>query len=281
MKKTILLTLSAIALALIIPYFCATAQNKTVVEGRYWNYGIVEWRGTTFTKKTFPRFHFQGTIELNGKQYSIFRDKDDIEAAYMRENDNQVFLYCGSESPTEIVIDNDSVIVNDEIMIYDFNLTDNVVFPAISFGGNPYYNNTFLQYGEIMDCHVIKTGTSINDNQIRQLDFKISTEMDLMSEYAIHYFIEGIGCTEGFLPFPHISFLCSCIRTDYIYLIDVEDEQGNIIFNPGMLSEISEVSNDNMKSEPNHIFDLHGREVSNPLPGSIYIRNGKKFVAKD
>ncbi|MDE6410193.1 MAG: hypothetical protein K2K81_08140 [Muribaculaceae bacterium] len=34
------------------------------------------------------------------------------------------------------------------------------------------------------------------------------------------------------------------------------------------------------KFKDNKIFNLHGREVSNPLPGSIYIRNGKKFVAK-
>ena len=61
------------------------------------------------------------------------------------------------------------------------------------------------------------------------------------------------------------------------YLYSVYDTDGTIIY--GIPSSIS-YSEFRTADCNNKIFDLHGREVSNPLSGSIYIRNGKKFVAK-
>lgn len=259
----------------IIPYLNSQAENKTVVEGRYWNYGyrwdyeLIELKG----------FHFRGTIKINKKTYSIFRDKDETEVAYMRESNNSVYLYCGENAPTDFAIDLPYTVLDDEIMIYDFRLPDDTIFEALSFGESTSYH--FTQRPEIMECCVIKTGFLNSDERFRQIDFRILKEIDMPSVYNIHYYIEGIGCMDGLLPFPCIEYIKTADTSySFISLLNVEDEQGNIIFNPGMLSEVSEISNDKLKSESDHIFDLHGREVANPLPGSIYIHNGKKFVAK-
>ena len=34
------------------------------------------------------------------------------------------------------------------------------------------------------------------------------------------------------------------------------------------------------KPEDNKMYDLNGREIRNPLPGTVYIQNGEKHVAK-
>ena len=92
------------------------------------------------------------------------------------------------------------------------------------------------------------------------------------------YWIEGIGSpsmtTLTFFPVP----TCDDVpipRLDECYLGDI------LLFSWDewqRLSSVNPIMTDAL--ERSIIFDLHGREVSNPLPGSIYIRNGKKFVAK-
>ena len=269
------LLLLFICMGNIIPYLSAKAENKTVVEGRYWNYGfhrnyeLIELKG----------FHFKGTIEINNHTYSIFRDKDETEVAYMREKNNCVYLYCGEKAPTDFIIDLPYPVFDDELTIYDFGLPNNRIFETLSFGESDSYHYTWQP--QIMECYVINTEFLNGDERFRKIDFRILREIDMSSEYSIHYFIEGIGCMDGFLSFPCIEYIKTAGFADTpICLLNVEDDQGNIIFNRGMLSEIFEVSNENIQSGSSPIFNLHGCEVSNPLPGSIYIRNGKKFVAK-
>lgn len=271
MKKFLLIAitlLSAIA-------FSMKAENKTVVEGRYWNYGYL-WNNEL---KELKGFHFKGTIEINKKIYSVFRDTDEKEVAYMRESHHQVYLYCGENAPTDFVINLPYTVIDDELLIYDFTLIDNTVFETLSFGESTSYQ--FPQNPEIMECYVIKTDLLNDDNKFKEIDFKLLREMDTQSPYSIHYFIEGIGCIDGFLPFPCIEYLKTHdFSYSFISLLSVEDEQGNIIFRPEMLSGTNDISNEHILPETSSIFDLHGREVTNPIPGSIYIRNGKKFVAK-
>lgn len=52
-------------------------------------------------------------------------------------------------------------------------------------------------------------------------------------------------------------------------MIDNEDAAG-----------IENVIGAETRQDDNAIYDLLGRRVTNPLPGTIYIRNGKKFVLK-
>ncbi|MDE6410192.1 MAG: hypothetical protein K2K81_08135 [Muribaculaceae bacterium] len=273
MKKILLISLILISAMTLNLH----AENKTVVEGRYWNYAYV----SNYERIELTRFHFKDKVRFNGKEYSIFRDKDDIEVAYLREENSQVFLYCGENTPTRLDINPSTAIVDDEIIVYDFNISENESFQATAFYGSSLYGGTIPQYAKILECNVTSVGFINNNNDFKQIDFKISEEKDLSSVYAIHYFIEGVGCTEGFLPFPCIDFLkTTSFRDMPVSISTVEDEQGNIIFDYGMLSKITTVTPNDRSSDEHPFFDLHGCEVSNPLPGSIYIRNGKKFVEK-
>lgn len=67
------------------------------------------------------------------------------------------------------------------------------------------------------------------------------------------------------------------------YLLYVKDKDGNVIFTQADFrapsyssSGIEAVESDAVTD--NRIFDLYGHPVSHPIPGTIYIRNGKKFV---
>ena len=62
---------------------------------------------------------------------------------------------------------------------------------------------------------------------------------------------------------------------------NVYDSQGEIVYKgkdfDGFAS-MRDITSDPKVSQT--IYDLHGREVTNPVSGSIYIRDGKKFVAE-
>ncbi|MDE6297103.1 MAG: hypothetical protein K2L89_04580, partial [Muribaculaceae bacterium] len=54
-----------------------------------------------------------------------------------------------------------------------------------------------------------------------------------------------------------------------------------LIYSYGEFKKTSEVKE--LSDAPNNIsktYDLYGREVKTILPGSVYIRNGKKFVGR-
>ena len=58
------------------------------------------------------------------------------------------------------------------------------------------------------------------------------------------------------------------------------DKDGDILYKgrPGM-SQVKELTRAVSGSDAK-LYDLMGRSVSNPQPGTIYIRDGKKFVVK-
>lgn len=105
------------------------------------------------------------------------------------------------------------------------------------------------------------------------------------SGHMLPYAVEGIGITyNGCLSYYSIELLSG---QDYdnsyspgpeSYLRCVMDANGNVLYGtdspasiPGMQIE------DSLKDIT---FDVLGRRVSSTVPGSVYIRGGKKFVAK-
>lgn len=95
------------------------------------------------------------------------------------------------------------------------------------------------------------------------------------------FFVEGIGASSNAYvdlgPGDHSE-------TGYIrYLLSVTDENGNVIFTQEdfrapSYSESGIVGVEDDAQNDDRIYDLYGQPVSNPLPGSIYIRRGKKFI---
>lgn len=95
------------------------------------------------------------------------------------------------------------------------------------------------------------------------------------------FFVEGIGASsDAYIdlgPGDHSE-------TGYIrYLLSVTDENGNVIFTQEdfrapSYSESGIVGVEDDAQNDDRIYDLYGQPVSNPLPGSIYICRGKKFI---
>ncbi|MDE6026888.1 MAG: hypothetical protein K2G23_02315 [Muribaculaceae bacterium] len=87
----------------------------------------------------------------------------------------------------------------------------------------------------------------------------------------------GRGNMTSLMPSSPI-FLTSGIMDYHVsYLSSVFDADGTIIYGTpsGVFSP-----DPRLPKKTEKIYDLHGREVSAPVPGSIYIREGKKFVAR-
>ena len=95
------------------------------------------------------------------------------------------------------------------------------------------------------------------------------------------FFVEGIGASSDsyFDPGPGTITETGRVR----YLLSVLDENGNVIFTqedfraPSYSQSGVDIIEDDTKND-DRIYDLFGRLVVNPIQGTIYIRNGKKFV---
>lgn len=103
--------------------------------------------------------------------------------------------------------------------------------------------------------------------------------------------IEGIGITgNGCLPSFALDQISGSVNQidfpkEYSSLFAVYDNNGNTVYSKESFNEwIARQAIVNLpiidnKAVPN-LYDLHGTQISYPLPCSIYIRDGKKFVAK-
>lgn len=95
------------------------------------------------------------------------------------------------------------------------------------------------------------------------------------------FFVEGIGASSNsyFDPGPGTITETGRVR----YLLSVIDENGNVIFTqedfraPSYSQSGVDRIEDDTKND-DRTYDLFGRLVVNPIQGTIYIRNGKKFV---
>lgn len=251
------------------------AENQTVVEGRSWNYFISGSRGST-TSNSYcylaKGYHFQGTTTLDGKEYNIFRDDKGKEIAYMREEERKVYLYTRQGDDTfqlGYYVDTD----RQEVMIYDFSCKEIDTFQSVGF------DDMASHYGIPFEGKVVSTGEISYDGKdffYQDINFSENKE-DLKDSVC---FIESLGSSLGLLPFPQFGNLTSGMTREYETLFSVTDADGTVIYMNTALSE-SEIRDIPANGNTNGIiYDLHGREVSSPVSGSIYIRDGKKFVAE-
>lgn len=119
-------------------------------------------------------------------------------------------------------------------------------------------------------------------------------EMEIDGEKRLTYYyhmngrdepvvVEGIGITSmGTLPYnfhpDHIPEE-GCPR-----LLEYRDADGKVIHKFADFSEVTGISGvaetEGDLSEDQRMFDLFGREIRDPQPGTVYVRGGRKFVAR-
>lgn len=216
-------------------------------EGKRW---VVETCVNYDTKKEYYFYNVYCASEeiIDGEQIFTLisiNEKDDTESQtyLLKERDRKIYIWDDS--------------YNNWLISLDFNakkgeLTDH----------NKELSN--------MGCYVCDEGfTSMNGYVRRWLFINDLT-----------YWIEGIGSptfahmsngplpTCGGVPFK-TGRIVECYKND-VLLFSYDDYK--------RLSSLSDVKNPNITESK--IFDLYGREVKTVLPGSVYIRNGKKFIGE-
>lgn len=145
---------------------------------------------------------------------------------------------------------------------------------SIDFSMYSEYSNMDLKVGDIFKfAKVVKVDSIKVRDVVRK---RITLEGGIETE-PYSYMVEGMGISNT----AYGSYLPGKVVR---YLLWVKDAEGNIIFTQDdfrvpSYSENSGVEDIGSGSEAdNRIYDLYGRSVVNPLPGTVYIRRGHKFV---
>ena len=99
-------------------------------------------------------------------------------------------------------------------------------------------------------------------------------------------FIEGIGITNFGCYNYMVPDVPACFGPhnsssiiELLELYSVTNSAGEIIYGNRVVSGGIDTLSDKLQTQEK-TYDLFGREVSDPQPGTVYIRGGKKFVAR-
>lgn len=169
-----------------------------------------------------------------------------------------------------------------ECLLYDFSLPSGKTYLSI---------DALLSVVEVRVTELIDSGT--DGFAVQKIEYlnpsgNKEKEESILGRAEV---IEGIGfnpyCScEGTLVGPELLLPTGGphYNPPYPYpygstiLTEVTDLAGNIIYKPKPVSIDEVLSSSETGDAP--IYNLMGLPVRNPQPGSIYIRNGKKFVMK-
>lgn len=226
----------------------------------------------------------------NGFEYETIENIAEHEG-YLREEDGAVFtlvwkladgdnsrfgyLYIPGMDNTDI--GNAEI---SEVKLYDFTLHEEDLYDGFSF---------VMKSGDALNFYVRSTSyVDIADEECRSINV-VPTEFAEMYPNVSYQIIEGIGAvTEGCLNYH--EFITGVDRIWYHKeLSRVFDMEGNVIFNTGTFgrhninyNNFASVMNEGIGSKEDiaPIYDILGRRISNPAPGQLYIRSGKKHIAK-
>ena len=239
--------------------------------------------------------------------------------ALLREEDGKVFMlmdnleYRTYDAQTHELSQVLSECDGQESILYDFNVTENESFTSVvnvlwmddAYGSIPILtecnvsevssislSNTEVKEFQVTSIVMVDLIRSINgkqeissiiDNKEESITLNVNGNTDANTpvqstvSYAEILGNTGRGKMTELFPTEPIFLTSGMFDRVTSYLYSVYDTDGTIIY--GTPSGISSPEYKTV-SRDNQIYDLYGREISNPLPGSIYIRNGKKIVGK-
>ena len=95
--------------------------------------------------------------------------------------------------------------------------------------------------------------------------------------------VEGIGANTGWLYEPAWGNPKAYEANGLATLKEVLDGDGNVIFRYedfGPTDAVEGIEDDCAPENDTRMFDLFGREIRDPQPGTIYVQGGRKFVAR-
>ena len=124
------------------------------------------------------------------------------------------------------------------------------------------------------------------------IDGSLSRTLNFINKYPYWdikdiKFIEGIGITAlgcynymvTLVPIYSMGTIKPPFIDEPLELYSVTNSAGEIIYGNRVVSGGIDTLSDKLQTQEK-TYDLFGREVSDPQPGTVYIRGGKKFVAR-
>ena len=228
-------------------------------------------------------------------------ESKDSVTAYMREEDERVYLLLDGRQHYIYDCDKESTVKyspgeGEETMLYDFSLDIGDTFNSICKGciltGMNAAKVENVRVGND-DARKITAVTDATRMSYETSDTSDSEWLLMMNEPRLallgYEYVEGVGSINygGMTQWMDRFTKLINYNVDIPILTKVYDSEGKELYSkadaPGQ-SNIDEIdfypAQTIGKSESGVIMDLHGREVTSPVPGSIYIRDGKKFVAE-
>lgn len=287
----------------------SSSYAGVINEDRIWHYWI---EGPDIDRNCVANISFQmkfdGTEDIDGKTYSVLKtinsqkyifnnttrkweyvcDLKNSSRFYLREEGTKTYIYnrgYGNLYFREFNYDGENL---NEFLLYDFGLEigegyvtedllsklqltlkDKIYYPDHQFTLNLYSGDSELYPRESTYLAIDGIGTcgELRNSSVYNNGYSLVFFRNIL--IAGFYYISDY---DDWLPAPGYTDL---------YMDKVTDLEGNIIFKPDMLK----VSGINVIEMPtinnnNHIFDIYGRQVNCTTSGSIYIKKGKKFIAK-
>lgn len=244
----------------------------------------------------FDYSSYKGEYEHHSEWIHEFREINET-IALIREENGKVYTLIDTD---EVIKYQDHVLVDiqpipgDEAILYDMSAEYNQSFPIL--GENLYLCEAFLTdaFDYIYDNMSFRGIGIVTDygwaQSYSNYGFSQGTLEEMWSctdflKNSQTKFIEGIGVisggtlTDAYL-YPYALPTCYCYSLTYLLRVS---EQDTIIYeNSEVLPDVAALKHPDVANmdRGNKIYDLMGRDIRDPQPGTVYIRGGKKYVAR-
>lgn len=252
--------------------------DSFVSKDKVWHYELVtymDWNPESVESGITLRFQPADTV-INGKEYSILvstncREEKPDTVAFMRQDGRELFILC-DEGFNGWVYDENCGYgnvnrIDTEVKLFDFDAEAGDEYEGIVVGD-------FIRYADLKV-------TCVDKLRINGLELGVQRLARSPNEGGV-LAIEGIGVDSPFWFFmPGVGDVFSDTerKKKRYYLKCVTDTTGRVLFDEEDFGRASVRFIQNDLSEAGRIYDLNGREIRDPEPGTIYIQGGHKHVA--
>jgi len=292
----------------------AASDNSMLREDRVWEYFSYEYK-ENYTECALERYGFDWHEEVNGKIYkrcilldrTSWRTPDRVMGDYYNTTDVRtekigecVALFREEDSRIWILFDTDAESLHYSPAPYD---------KITTLHPSPFEEKLLFdfgaKFGEVIDCFMnsyaedwMLTQAEVAAVEEVPVESKVRRKLTLsnvagtnwsnnLSIFIHSEWLEGVGNIGkgGMLLFGGVQWPepdCYCGHGGYFN--NLYDLDGNVIYKGADIrigsNGVNAVASDSETGKSDAIYDLMGHSVKRVLPGSVYIRYGKKFVGK-
>ena len=295
MKKLIILALLLVSLA-------AQAYEPLIREDRIWEYCVEGADGEGLFPSHYSytlNFKFDGTVNINGNiyhklncWYGFDENPSPQTVAYMRESYGDVYLLLQQDRISCDCIDLTlPVSQNSEVLLYSDN-DDPALRNIVAYTYEDIHTIDVHAGLSITAAQPVNKTLRVNDKdwnvhifykEVTDPDEELDIDSSEAEEQVIY--VEGVGNAGlGYLHLPASIRIEMTTNGHYSksYFLRQKDLYGNTVFDAKWLKDQSGVTEIVPQERPKDAksYDLTGKHVTDPEPGTIYIRDGEKHIAR-